>query len=157
MRQRATRLAERQLPSWRDPVAEFDELFERIGQLLETAATSGPQAERMAWAPLAELSETDDAYVVEVELPGVKREDLDVEMNERELVISGELKETERKGVLRRSTRRTGHFEYRAVLPGEVKTEEVDATLADGVLKVTIPKAEAMKPRHIEVKSQSKR
>ena len=56
-------------------------------------------------------------------------------------------------GVLRRSTRRTGRFEYRAVLPGEVNAEGVNATLTDGVLTVNVPKAEAAKPRHIEITS----
>jgi HSP20 family protein len=154
VRQRGARPAERRFPGWRDPAAEFDELFERMGQLMESAAIA-PSAEAAAWAPMADISETDDAYVVEVELPGVKRDDLDVELNERELVISGEIKQTEREGVLRRSTRRTGRFEFRAVLPGEVRAEEVDAQLADGVLKVTVPKAQPVKPRHIEVKSSS--
>ncbi|WP_405682233.1 Hsp20/alpha crystallin family protein [Streptomyces sp. NBC_00057] len=73
------------------------------------------------------------------------------EAGERELRITGECKEREREGVLRSGTRRTGHFEYRALLPAEVKAEENTATLADGVLNVTVPKAEAAKPRHIEI------
>lgn len=74
-------------------------------------------------------------------------------MSEREPTITGEFKERERTGVLRRSTRRTGRFEYRAVLPGEVNAEGVNATLTDGVLTVNAPKAEAAKPRHIEITS----
>jgi HSP20 family protein len=130
-------------------------LFERIGQLMQTAVMTGSRTEQPAWTPMADLSETDDAYVMEIELPGVRRKDIDVEINERELVVSGEIKQTEREGVLRRSTRRTGAFEFRAVLPGEVKAEDIDARLADGVLKVAIPKAQPMKPRHIEVKKSS--
>jgi HSP20 family protein len=130
-------------------------LFERIGQLMRTAVTSGSRTEQAPWTPMADLSETDDAYVMEIELPGVRRKDIDVEINERELVVSGEMKQTEREGVLRRGTRRTGAFEFRAVLPAEVKAEDVDARLTDGVLKVAIPKAQPMKPRHIEVKKSS--
>ncbi|MFI6727393.1 Hsp20/alpha crystallin family protein [Streptomyces atratus] len=132
--------------SWGEPMtAEFDELFERMNRLLESAAPAG------AWSPLADMHEKDDAYVVEAELPGINRQDIDVEVSERELRITGECKECEREGVLRRGTRRTGHFEYRALLPAEVKAEEIKATLADGVLIVTVPKAEAAKPRHIEI------
>ncbi|GHE47355.1 hypothetical protein GCM10017771_68150 [Streptomyces capitiformicae] len=62
-------------------------------------------------------------------------------------------KERERTGVLRRSTRRTGRFEYRAVPPGEVNAEGVNATLTDGVLTVNVSEVEAAKPRHIEITS----
>ncbi|MER6122112.1 Hsp20/alpha crystallin family protein [Streptomyces sp. NPDC001795] len=134
---------------WGEPVAaEFDELFERMNRLLETAATA-PAAR--AWSPAADMRETDDAYVIEAELPGVKGDDIDIEMSEREVHITGEYKEREREGVLRRSTRRTGHFEYDALLPTDVKTDDVNATLSDGVLTVTVPKAQAAKPRHIAI------
>jgi HSP20 family protein len=104
----------------------------------------------VALAPLADLSETDDAYEIDVDVPGVKRDDINIEMADRELVISGEFKERERTGILRRSTRRTGQFEYRAVLPGEINAEGVEATLSEGVLSVKV-KAEAAKPRRIEI------
>ena len=57
----------------------------------------------------------------------VKRDEIDNEMSEREIVISGEFKERERAGALRRGTHRTGQFEYRALLPGEVNAEGVSA------------------------------
>ncbi|MFI7296438.1 Hsp20/alpha crystallin family protein [Streptomyces sp. NPDC050121] len=146
------RLLERPFPAlgWGEPIsAEFDDLFERMNRFLEAAAGTAPAA--MAFSPLAELRETDDAYVVETELPGVKREDIDVEISERELCIAAEYKEHAREGVLRRSTRRTGRCEYRALLPADVKAEEITATLTDGVLTVTVPKTQAAKPKHIEI------
>ncbi|WP_051796044.1 Hsp20/alpha crystallin family protein [Kibdelosporangium aridum] len=69
----------------------------------------------------------------------------------RRLTITGELKETEREGLFRR---RTGHFEYRTTLPRNVDTDKIDARLASGVLTVRIPKAEAAKPRRIEISQQ---
>ncbi|MGW4202748.1 Hsp20/alpha crystallin family protein [Streptomyces sp. NPDC004726] len=140
------RLLERAYPPM---AAEFDELFDRMSRFLESAAP--PWREPMAWAPLADLSETDAAYKVECELPGINREDIDVEVSGRELHITGELKEREPEGVLRRATRRTGRFEYRALLPSAVKAEDVHATLADGILTVAVPKAQAVKPHHIEI------
>ncbi|MEV6297477.1 Hsp20/alpha crystallin family protein [Streptomyces sp. NPDC051896] len=149
-------LAERRFPGWgTDPLAEFNDLIGRMGTLLESTmgGAMGSMTEGMAWSPLADLSETDDAYLVEVEVPGVKREDLDIEMTERELTITGEFKERERTGMLRRSTRRTGRFEYRAALPGDISPENVEATLDNGVLTVKVPKAEAAKSRRIEITS----
>ncbi|WP_431961433.1 Hsp20/alpha crystallin family protein [Actinacidiphila sp. bgisy160] len=133
---------------WGEPMAsEFDELFSRMNELLASAAA----APAGAWSPLADMHETDDAYVIEAELPGIKCEDIDVEMDDQHLRITGEYKEREREGVLRRSTRRTGHFEYRALLPTGVNAEEVKAQLSDGVLTVTVPKAQSAKPRHVEI------
>jgi HSP20 family protein len=107
--------------------------------------------EGVAWSPSADVSETDDAYLIEVDVPGVKREDLDIEVSDRNLIISGEIKERERVGTLRRATRRTGRFEYQTLLPGDINAEGVNATLRDGVLTVKVPKTEASKPRHIEI------
>jgi HSP20 family protein len=68
--------------------------------------------------PLADIEETDDAGIIEAEAPGADRDDINVEFHASELVITGEIKEKERKGILRRRTRRTGRFEYRVTLPG---------------------------------------
>jgi HSP20 family protein len=101
------------------------------------------------------LEEKDDAYVLEAELPGVKREDVTIELVGNELVISGELKEQERTGVVRRRVRRTGRFEYRLSLPEQVDADKVDATLADGVLTVRVPKSERAQRRKIEIKAEA--
>jgi HSP20 family protein len=127
--------------------AEFDELFDRMNELLASSASSPAGT----WSPLADMHETDDAYVIEAELPGIKCEDIDVEVDDQHLRITGEYKEREHKGVLRRSTRRSGHFEYRALLPTGVNAEEVKARLADGVLTVTVPKSHSGQPRHVEI------
>ncbi|WP_225850447.1 Hsp20/alpha crystallin family protein [Streptomyces sp. HPF1205] len=152
-RDRASRQPGSRIPGWSgDPLAEFDDLFGRIGSLLESTV-GGAVPEARGWAPLADVSETDDAYLIEADLPGVKQDDVDIELSERELVITGELKERERTGVLRRTTRRTGRFEYRTLLPGEIDAEGVSAALKEGVLTVSVPKAERTKPRHIPITS----
>ncbi|MEV6164932.1 Hsp20/alpha crystallin family protein [Streptomyces sp. NPDC052052] len=150
-RHRPGSLLERSFPGlgWNEPVAaEFDELFERMNQLLGSAAAT-PAA--LAWSPAADMRDTENAYVIEAELPGVMRDDIDIELSDRELRITGELKEREREGILRRSTRRTGHFEYHALLPSDVSAEDVSASLNDGVLTVTVPKARTAKPRHVAI------
>ncbi len=156
-RRRGGGLAERGLPGWTgDPLAEFDDLFQRMGRLMESTVGPGAAAGVSRWTPLADIYETDDAYEVEVDVPGAKPEDVDVEVADRELIVTGEIKEREREGLLRRSTRQVGRFEYRAMLPSEVNADGVSATLDNGVLKLTVAKAQAAKPRHIEIKSGGK-
>jgi HSP20 family protein len=104
-----------------------------------------------AWVPAVDIEETEDAWHIEAELPGVKRDDVNVELRDSELLITGEIKERERKGILRRRTRRTGRFEYRVMLPGEFDPDQVEAKLNGGVLSVRVPKAEQARPRRIEV------
>jgi HSP20 family protein len=141
-------------PTVIDPTREFEDIYDRMGQLMNVAFgdIGLTTLADIPWAPLADLSENDNAYLVHVELPGVGKDQIDVQMQDRELVISGEIKETGN-GRRHRSTRRTGRFEYRTYLPGDVKADQVNAQLADGVLTVTVPKSEAAKPRRIEVKA----
>jgi HSP20 family protein len=139
-----------------DPLGEFEDIRDRMGQLMNMAFGNAGLASLadMPWSPLADVSETDDAYVVQVELPGVSKDQIDVQLQDRELDISGEVKENG-EGKQRQSSRRTGRFEYRTYLPGDVKADQVSAQLADGVLTVTVPKSEAAKPRRIEVQARN--
>lgn len=105
------------------------------------------------WAPAVDIEETDDSWIVEAELPGVADDDVTVELSDTELTISGEVKQRERTGVLRRVTRRVGRFDYHVTLPGVNEREEVDVTLQRGLLTVTVRKLEAVKRRRIEVKA----
>ncbi|MGA8454398.1 MAG: Hsp20/alpha crystallin family protein [Streptosporangiaceae bacterium] len=139
-----------------DPLGEFEDIRDRMGQLMNMAFGDSGLA-RLAdvpWSPLADVSETDDAYVVHAELPGVSKDQVDVQLQDRELDISGEVKQNGQ-GKQRQSSRRTGRFEYRTYLPGDVKADQVSAQLADGVLTVTVPKSEAAKPRRIEVQARN--
>ena len=107
---------------------------------------------RDGFTPRADVEETDDAYVIEVEVPGVNKKDIDVSVAGRRLTITGEHKERDRVGILRRRTRRVGRFEYDIQLPGDVDDEGVGAELADGVLTVRVPKATTERARRIEIK-----
>ncbi|MCL6551006.1 MAG: Hsp20/alpha crystallin family protein [Acidothermus cellulolyticus] len=145
---RATR---NRAPARLDLFREFDELTDRLNQLWEN--TFGSLVSDPWWSPLADIEETDDAYTVEIDLPGVKRDDVTVEFHNGELRVSGEIKERERTGILRRQTRRTGHFQYAVHLPGEIDVDKVTAQLTDGVLTVRLPKVAAAKGRRIEITS----
>ncbi|MFF0627112.1 Hsp20/alpha crystallin family protein [Streptomyces sp. NPDC004296] len=136
---------------WPGAMAEFQEIFDRMNHFLESASSTPALTGTIAFAPPADLHETDTAYVVECELPGIAREDIDVEVGEHEVSITGELTGCEREGSLRRRGRPTGKFAYRALLPVDVKADEVTAALANGVLTVTVPKARPATPRHVEI------
>ncbi|HET6291832.1 MAG TPA: Hsp20/alpha crystallin family protein [Kribbella sp.] len=110
--------------------------------------------DRSGWSPFpVDLEETDDAYVVEIDLPGVSRRDVTLEVNGRELTVHGEVKERERKGFARRQTRRTGRFHHSVALPGEVDVERIKASLDDGVLMVRAPKSQATKAHRVQIDS----
>lgn len=70
----------------------------------------------------------------------MQREDIDIELGDRELIISGEIRQREQTGTIHQAMRRTGRFEYRMPLPGEADGDHIEATLRDGVLTVRIPK-----------------
>ena len=131
-----------------DPFRELDELHERMSKLLESSVGHDLVT---SWAPAVDIEETDDAFLVEADLPGVKRDDVTVELQNNELRIHGEVKERERTGILRRRTRRTGQFDYRVVLPGEVDADNVEANLQEGVLRVKVHKTGHARPRRIEI------
>jgi HSP20 family protein len=82
----------------------------------------------------------------------VKKSDIDVALSGRRLTITGERKEKERSGVLRRRVRSMGMFRYEVLLPGDVDEDSVSAMLDNGVLSVRIAKRSGDKLRHVEIK-----
>jgi HSP20 family protein len=137
------------------PLRDFDQVAERMRRLLDESLGGLPVvvAEATAWTPPVNIEETEDAYIVEAEVPGVKREDVNIEVDRNELSITGEIKEQEREGILRKRTRRIGRFEYRVQLPDIADPDNVEAKLDDGVLRVRVPKSERAQRRRIELKA----
>jgi HSP20 family protein len=133
-----------------DPFRELEGLQEHLAQLMQRTSDGDGGA---PFIPLVDIEETEDAWIVEADLPGVKPEDVDVEVRGSELAISGEIKERQREGILRRRTRKTGEFDYHITLPGDADAENIEAELHDGVLTVRIPKPEQERPRRIDVRS----
>ena len=133
-----------------DPLRELEGLQDQLTQLLHRDAADGNGG--MPFVPLVDIEETEDAWIVEAEVPGVKPEDVAVEVRGSELAISGEIKERQREGILRRRTRKTGEFDYHITLPGDADAERIEANLQDGILTVRIPKPEQERPRRIDVK-----
>jgi HSP20 family protein len=134
--------------AWRPP-RELEDLYAEMDRFVQSLI--GDRADDGRWMPAGDVIETDGAYIVEIELPGVRSEDVDVQLNGNELVVAGELKERKREGLFRRRTRRVGEFEYRVTLPGDLQQSDVEASLAHGVLRVHVPKAHSSTSRKIAI------
>lgn len=142
------------LPAVADPLRELEELRERLDRVMKSPIWKpgdGAPDSGFGWAPAVDVEEADDAWIVEAELPGMKETDITIELHGTELSISGDIEERKRRGILRRSSRRVGHFDYRVNLPGISETEDVKATLDEGVLTVRVPKPEHAKRRRIQI------
>jgi HSP20 family protein len=132
------------------PLAELDRLNREMARYLESWRHL-PDLVSDGFTPLADVEETPEAYLVEVEVPGVRREDIDIEVTGRRVSVRGERKEKERVGILRRKERVVGHLSCEVTLPGDVEEKGVEAHLDAGVLTVRLPKPEHDRPRRIEI------
>lgn len=105
------------------------------------------------WAPPVDMYESKEDVVVEVELPGVSDKDVHVSITGEVLTLRGErpLEWQSRPEGLRRAERQSGKFERILALPVPVQSDRARATCRDGVLTITLPKVEAIKPREIKI------
>ena len=135
------------------PLSDVERLRRMLDQTFGSFGLPALATESVGWAPPVDIEEQDDAYVIEAEVPGARKEDVNIELISNELMVTGEIKEREREGILRKRTRRIGRFEYRVRLPEQVDPDNVEAKLKDGVLSVRVPKHEQAERRRIQVKS----
>ena len=139
-----------------EPFRELQNIQEHLNELLRSTMPGVPVDEVVPpWVPPVDIEETEDEWILEAELPGVDKKDINVEVRDSEVVISGDIKERERKGILRRRTRKTGEFEFRITLPGPTDADAITADVKDGVLAVRIPKPAEARPRRIEVRGEN--
>lgn len=124
----------------------FSDVFSSVGD--------GEEMLSEVWAPRMDMSEKDDGYIIRMDVPGVQRERIKVDVSDHELTVSGERKETKRdedENFLR-VERTFGRF-YRSVrLPKMADPDKVEARFKDGELVVRVPKVEEVKPRKVDVK-----
>lgn len=133
------------LASWAD-LSPWASRMEDLMRGMWPAGTVGD------FAPGGELHETDDAFELELDLPGVEKKDITIDVSGRRVRVQGTKESKQREGILRHTSRSTGTFAYEAVLPVPVDEPKVTAKLADGVLAVTLPKADEAKTTHIQIK-----
>jgi HSP20 family protein len=123
---------------------EVDRLFGR---------TLGEGAGAAVWTPAVDVFDTKDAIVLKAELPGMKPEDIDIEVDENVLTVKGERRFEDRleDGRYYRLERSYGHFSRSLTLPQGVRGDSIEARFDHGVLEVRVPKAEEVRPRKIAV------
>ena len=137
-----------------EPLRELSSLQNEMNRLFNTVFdTPAPNGGARRWVPAMDLVETAEDFVLRADLPGMKQEDVKIEVEDNTLTISGERKaehEAREEGFYRLE-RAFGTFSRSLTLPKGVNTEAVSASFANGVLEVHIPKPEDVKPRRIEI------
>lgn len=140
-----------------DPFRELEEMSDRLNRMVARPATKtdGKEALTVAdWMPTVDISETAGEYVIQAELPEVKKDDVKVTLEEGVLTIQGQRRQEkdEKTTKYHRIERSYGTFVRSFSLPDQVNESGVKAEFKDGVLNLHIPKSEKTKPRAIEVK-----
>lgn len=137
------------------PYREMESMRNRIDRLL-TDSMGWPEEWREEAHMPVDIQETDDAFVVRATMPGMKSEDVEVDVRDDILAIRGTSREErdEHEGRWHRVERRVGSASRVVRLPSAVNDEQAEAVLSDGVLKLTLPKQEESKARKITVKAE---
>lgn len=144
------------IPTWgfRRPSSELDYLRRQMNELYDAITDGSVSMPSAGVFPLTNVTEDSSNYYVRAELPGIKSDELDIQVASDSISLSGERKiSKESNGVkYHRREREAGKFSRSINLPGEIDINKVEAGLENGILTVTIPKAEVAKPRQITVK-----
>jgi len=147
-----------QKSNW-DPVRQLSSLRDEIDRLFESPLSwfeTGSQPFSGGWIPAINVYEDKDHVFVRAEVPGMKKEEIDISLHEGVLTLSGErkLEKEYEKAESHRTERFIGRFQRSVTLPAPVDSANVRATYKDGILSITLPKAEEAKPKQITVNAE---
>ena len=147
----------RRLDNWSD----FGTLQDRINRMFDDTFRSltvsdSENMETGNWTPTVDVVENNDNFLVKADIPGVKKNDLKVDVKDGTLTIKGEKKQEEKveKDNYIRVERSYGNFVRNFTLPANVDASKINAKFTDGVLEITIPKKEEAKPKEIKINVQ---
>jgi HSP20 family protein len=143
------------LTRW-EPVREMMTLREAMDRLFDDAFTRPLSVSGVSGMPSIDLYQTDEDVVVKAALPGLKAEDVHISITADVLTLSGEFKQDSDQKEVTYHIRehRQGMFERSIMLPTDVQTDKAKADFENGVLTITLPKAEAVKPKTINIKAK---
>ena len=142
-----------------DPFRDLLSIQDRMNKLFEQTLSRSRAEEGIApstWTPAVDIYETPEAIVLQADLPGLRREDIDIQIQDDTLTLRGErrfAKDVHEENYLR-IERAYGAFHRSFTLPATIQQEKIRAVFRDGILELTLPKAEEAKPRRIEVKAE---
>lgn len=105
------------------------------------------------WSPAVEIAEEEKFFAVYLDVPGLKKEEIDIEIKDNRLFVAGERKASVDQEKVLRSERRYGKFSRIFTLPQDVNTDAVEARFEEGVLSVILPKVEKVQPKKITISS----
>ena len=139
-----------------EPVRELNSLQSEMNRLFNTffdTPTGGNGGGLRRWVPAMDLVETDDHFVLKADLPGLDSGDVNIEVEDNVLTVSGERKvehETSKEGYYRLE-RSSGEFRRALTLPEGVDADKIEASFEKGVLEIRVPKPEQRKPRKVQI------
>ena len=149
-----TRWQRPELSTW-PSFGRLTDLREEIDRLFESPLAEVARASQLlsGWAPALDIFEAKESIWVRAELPGMKREEIEVSLHDGSLSISGERKSENKyhDAEVYRAERFFGRFQRTVALPTAVAVEKAKAAYQDGILTITLPKTEEAKPKHIDV------
>jgi HSP20 family protein len=145
------------LTRW-EPVREMMTLREAMDRLFDDAFTR-PFSVRDGWSmasPAIDMYQTDNDVVVKASIPGIKAEEVQINITGEILTLKGEIKQEEERNDRAWHIReqRFGSFERSVVLPTDVKSDQAEAVFENGILTITLPKADEVKPKTINIKAK---
>jgi len=137
-----------------NPWSALRDLEDRFSRVFGTLGDDGGGWFEGAWVPSMDVTESEDAYTIEADLPGMKKDDIELVVVDNVVTLKGERKfEHENKAEgYHRFERRYGSFQRAFEVPGGFDSDKVTASFEDGVLRVALPKREDAKPKQIQVK-----
>lgn len=143
-----------------DPFRDLLSLQDRMNRIFEESLPRNKVFEGSlttgVWSPAVDIYETEKAIILKVELPGLSKDDISIEIKDDNLTLRGERKFEKdiREENYHRIERSYGTFSRSFSLPKTINKNKVDATFKDGILEITIPKAEETRPKQIEIKQE---
>jgi HSP20 family protein len=129
---------------------------DRMNQMLDSIFGEGGESEVVAWGPVVDIEEDENRFQITAELPGIKLDEVKISIENNVLALKGEKKRevTENKGNYHRVERSYGRFQRSFTLPSTVNADKVKAEMDNGILVITLPKAEEAKAREIPIKGK---